>query len=101
MKVYVISTHFSTDEVDDAEVEVFGEYGKAVNRFKELIENEKKPEASWVSDAFEGGILQKNYDLCCSSDSTEGEERELWWEVSFDFDRNFHSSIELKIFEVA
>ena len=101
MKVYIVMLRYSTEESSGTEIEAFGSYERAVERFNELIENEKKPEASWVSYAFEGAVInEKSYTLDCSPKYEEGEEHELWWEVSCKMDWCYRTGIELVIREV-
>ena len=100
MKVYVVSLQFATDDADGVDIEVFGTYDKAVKRFKELIENEKNPEMSWVANAFENGVLQHGYELDSSPEFTDGEEHELWWNITCKVDWCLHTFIELRFSEV-
>lgn len=94
MKVYVVSLQFATDDADGVDIEVFGTYDKAVKRFKELIENEKNPEMSWVANAFENGVLQHGYELDSSPEFIDGEEHELWWNITCKVDAFFWGKIK-------
>lgn len=103
-KIYTIVFEWSTNDSNSVDVEVFFTYEKAVERFNEIISNEKKPEMSWAADAFDenGNFItdEKNgYELDCS-DFDNGEEHELWWRLSDVGDWYFHDNLELRILEV-
>lgn len=101
MKIYTIVFEWSTNDCDGVDVEVFLTYEKAVNRFNEIIENEHKPEMSWVSDAWdENGDLLKDYILDCNEQFTDNEEHELWWNIECKNDWYFHDNLELRILEM-
>lgn len=101
MKVYTIVFEWSTNDCDGVDVEVFSTYEKAVNRFNEIIENEHKPEISWVGEAFdENGNLKENYTLDCNKQFTDNEEHELWWNIECKNDWYFHDNLELRILEM-
>ena len=62
MKVYAVIFDWSTSDDSQVDIELFDTYQKAFNRFHEIIENEKKPEMSWVADAFDdNGKLSDGY----------------------------------------
>ena len=100
MKVYVISLQFSTDDADGVDIEIFSTYEKAVRRFKEMIEIEKQPGISWVADAYEDGELLHRFELDESPEYNDGEEHELWWNISCKHDWYLHTFIELRFMEV-
>ena len=100
MKVYVISLQFSTDDADGVDIEIFSTYEKAVRRFKEMIEIEKQPGISWVADAYEDGELLHSFELDESPEYNDGEEHELWWNISCKHDWCLHTFIELRFMEV-
>ena len=55
MKIYLVLFQYSTDDCDGVDTQAFSTYEKAVERFNEIIENEKNPECSWAANAFENG----------------------------------------------
>ncbi len=61
---------------------------------------EKNPDNSWVANAFENGVLQHNYNLDCSPIHSDGQEHELWWNITCELDWYLHTFIELRIMEV-
>lgn len=88
MKIYLVLFQYSTDDCDGVDTQAFSTYEKAVERFHEIIENEKNPKCSWAANAFENGELQHNYELDCS-DFTDTEEHELWWNLTCKLDSSF------------
>ena len=100
MKIYLVMMQYSTDDCDGVDTECFDTYEKAVNRYNQMIEAEKKPDNSWVANAFENGVLQHNYELDCSSIHSDGQEHELWWNITCKLDWYLHTFIELRILEV-
>lgn len=64
------------------------------------IENEKNTDMSWAGNAFENDKLQHNYELDCNETFTDGEEHELWWNLSCKLDWYLHEFLELRILEV-
>lgn len=97
--IYLILLQYSTDDCDGIETECFDTYDKAVNRFSEIIENEKKAN-EWIKNAFENGILHHNYELDCSPDYSDNKEHELWWNITCKLDWYLHTFVELRILEV-
>ena len=64
MKVYGVIFDWSTSDDSLVEIELFDTYQKAFARFNEIIANEKKPEISWVADAFdENGNVSDGYEF--------------------------------------
>ena len=101
MKVYMIVFEWSTEDAADVEVEVYGTYDKAVDRFNKIIESERDVSISWVDDAWdENGKLLDNYDLDCNEPFADGEEHELWWNIECKNDWYLHDHLELRILEV-
>ena len=80
--------------------QAFSTYEKAVERFNEIIENEKNTDMSWAGNAFENDKLQKNYELDRNETFTDGKEHELWWNLSCKLDWYLHEFLELRILEV-
>lgn len=100
MKIYLVMMQYSTDDCDGVDTECFDTYEKAVNRYNQMIEAEKKPDNSWVANAFENGVLQHNYELDCSPIHSDGQEHELCWNITCKLDWYLHTFIELRILEV-
>ena len=100
MKIYLVMMQYSTDDCDGVDTECFDTYEKAVNRYNQMIEAEKKPDNSWVANAFENGVLQHNYELDWSPIHSDGQEHELWWNITCKLDWYLHTFIELRILEV-
>ena len=100
MKIYLVMMQYSTDDCDGVDTECFDTYEKAVNRYNQMIEAEKKPDNSCVANAFENGVLQHNYELDCSPIHSDGQEHELWWNITCKLDWYLHTFIELRILEV-
>lgn len=89
--VYTIKFDWSTDDDCGCELELYNDYDDAVKRFNEMIENEKNPDLSWVSDAFDDDAFDdENYEL----DYHNGTEY-MYWSVSKRDDGNFYSTIIL------
>lgn len=102
MKAYTIVFEWSTDDCDGVDVEVFSTYKKALARYNEIIFNEKKPEISWVADAFDGNgnfIDNDDYVIKCS-DFDDSKEHELWWRISKCSNWDFHDHLKLRILEI-
>ena len=100
MKIYLVLFQYSTDDCDGVDTQAFSNYEKAVERFNEIIENEKNTDMSWAENAFENDKLQHNYELDCNETFTDGEEHELWWNLSCKLDWYLHEFLELRILEV-
>lgn len=63
MKAYAVILDWSTSDDSHVDIELFDTFAKAFHRFNEIIENEKKPEISWVADAFdENGEISDGYE---------------------------------------
>ena len=100
MKIYLVLFQYCTDDCDGVDTQAFSTYEKAVERFNEIIENEKNTEISWAGNAFENDKLQKNYELDCNETFIDGEEHERWWNLSCKLDWYLHEFLELRILEV-
>lgn len=89
--VYTIKFDWSTDDDQGCEVELYKNYDDAVKRFNEMIENEKNPDLSWVSDSFDDDAFDdENYEL-----DYHNETEYMYWSVSKRDDGNFYSTIIL------
>lgn len=100
MKIYLVLFQYCTDDCDGVDTQAYSTYEKAVERFNEIIENEKNTDMSWAGNAFENDKLQHNYELDCNETFTDGEEHELWWNLSCKLDWYLHEFLELRILEV-
>lgn len=99
-KIYLVMMQYSTDDCDGVDTECFDTYEKAVNRYNQMIEDEKNPNNSWAANAFDNDILQNDYNLDCSPIYSDGQEHELWWNITCELDWYLHTFIELRILEV-
>ncbi|WP_438848419.1 hypothetical protein [Anaerocaecibacter muris] len=89
--VYMIKFMWSTDDDSDCEIELYKSYDDAVKRFNEMTENEKNPDMSWVSEAFNDGQFDdETYELNYYTGSEY-----MYWSVSMRDDGNFYSTIIL------
>ena len=95
MKVYGVIFDWSTSDDSLVEIELFDTYQKAFSRFNEIIANEKKPEISWVADAFDDGY---EFDEHIESDGTQ--EFACWWNITDKNDWYQHDFLEIRIMEV-
>ena len=70
-------------------------------RFNEIIENEKKPEISWVADAFdENGEISDGYEFAEHIETDGSQEFDCWWNITDKNDWYQHDFLELRIIEV-
>ena len=97
MKIYLVLFQYCTDDCDGVETQAFSTYEKAVERFNELIKDEKTSDMRWAANAFENGKLHRNYELDRNDTFTDGEEHELWWNLTCKTDWYLHDFIELRI----
>lgn len=89
--VYMIKFMWSTDDDSGCEIELYKSYDDAVKRFNEMTENEKNPDMSWVSEAFNDGQFDdETYELNYYTGSEY-----MYWSVSMRDDGNFYSTIIL------
>lgn len=89
--VYVIKFDWSTDDDNGCETELFNNYGDAVKRFNEMVENEKNPDLSWVAEAFKNEQFDdEDYELAYYTGTDY-----MYWSVSKRNDGNFYSTIIL------
>lgn len=101
MKVYAVIFDWSTSDDSSVEIELFDTYSKAFYHFMEIIDNEKKPDMSWVADAFdEKGNVLGNYEFDEHIESDGSQEFECWWHITDKYDWYRHDFLELRIMEV-
>ena len=51
--VYLVLFDYSTDDCNGIDINLYDSYQKAINKFKQIIEQEKNPNMSWVANAFD------------------------------------------------
>lgn len=95
--VYVILFDYSTDDCSGIDLYIFDTYQKALNKFNEIIEQEKQPEMSWVGEKFKNNTF--DYELDTNIENAK-EGVELWWNVTDRNDWYFHDFLDLRIMEV-
>jgi len=101
MKVYEILLQYSTDDGAGVDSFILDNYEKAVNKFKELIEDEKTY-INWVKDAFKNKKTLKDYEFETNLDIEykDNQEHELYWEITDKYDWYRHDFFELRIKEI-
>ena len=101
MKVYGVIFDWSTSDDSLVEIELFDTYQKAFVRFNEIIANEKKPEISWVADAFdEIGNVSDRYEFDEHIETDGIQELDCWWNITDKNDWYQHDFLEIRIMEV-
>ena len=95
--VYVVLFNYSTDDCSGIDLYIFDTYQKALNKFNEIIEQEKQPEMSWVGEKFTNNTF--DYELDTNIENAK-EGVELWWNVTDRNDWYFHDFLDLKIKEI-
>ncbi len=101
MKIYAVILDWSTSDDSRVDIELFDTYTKAFNRFNEIIKNEKKPEISWVADAFdEKGEILDGYEFEEHIETDGIQEFDCWWNITDKKDWYQHDFLELRILEV-
>lgn len=95
--VYVILFDYSTDDCSGIDLYIFDTYQKALNKFNEIIEQEKQPEMSWVGEKFKNNTF--DYELDTNIENAK-EGVELWWNVTGRNAWYFHDFLDLRIMEV-
>ena len=95
--VYVVLLDYSTDDCSGIDLYIFDTYQKALNKFNEIIEQEKQPEMSWVGEKFTNNTFDYELDTNIE-DAKDGVE--LWWNVTDRNDWYFHDFLDLKIKEI-
>ena len=95
--VYVVLLDYSTDDCSGIDLYIFDTYQKALNKFNEIIEQEKQPEMSWVGEKFTNNTF--DYELDTNIENAK-DGVELWWNVTDRNDWYFHDFLDLKIKEI-
>ena len=95
--VYVVLFDYSTDDCNGIDLYIFDTYQKALNKFNEIIEQEKQPEMSWVGEKFKNNTF--DYELDTNIEEAK-EGVELWWNVTDRNDWYSHDFLDLRIKEI-
>ena len=95
--VYVVLFDYSTDDCSGIDLYIFDTYQKALNKFNEIIEQEKQPEMSWVGEKFKNNTFDYELDTNIE-DAKDGVE--LWWNVTDRNDWYFHDFLDLRTKEI-
>ena len=95
--VYVVLFDYSTNDCSGIDLYIFDTYQKALNKFNEIIEQEKQPEMSWVGEKFKNNTLDYELDTNIE-DAKDGVE--LWWNITDRNDWYFHDFLDLRIKEI-
>ncbi len=99
-KAYLVVFDWSTDDGHDVDIDIFDTYEKAVNRYNEIIENEKNPDMSWAASAFnKKGKLEHNYELDELKPDFE-KETECYWDLTCKVDWYLHDYLSIRIKEI-
>lgn len=99
--VYTVLFDYSTQDCSGIDIYIFDSYKKAVKKFKQIIEDEKNPDTSWVGDAYTNNELSNEYELDTNIDDIDdNEEHELYWNISCKHDWYLHDFLDLRIKEV-
>ncbi len=100
-KVYIVQFDWSTSDCEDIDLYAYTEYGKAYDKFKELISDEMNPDNSWVGNLDfddEGYPIDDHYEF--DFEDNNSCESELWWHITDKDDWYQHSFIDLRVLEV-
>ena len=96
---YMVEFDWSVEDGCDVETELFSTYEKALNRYDEIIANEKTDGMSWVADAINpNGTIVKGYTFEEFGDRTKQED--LSWHFTMDDYYFYHSIVCLKKKEI-
>ena len=100
-KVFIVQFDWSTADSGGIDLFVYGEYGRAYDKFKELICNERNPEMSWVGNIEfddDGYPTDEHYEL--EFEDNNSCESEVYWRITDRDDWYTHSFIDLLVKEV-
>ena len=82
-KVYMVKFDWSTPDSGNIDLYAFNEYGKAYDKFKQLIADETNPDNSWVGDIqFNKDGYPINDDYIFEFNDNNSGESELWWHIT-------------------
>lgn len=94
-EIYLILFDWSTNDSDGIETYLYHRFEDALEKFNEIIENERNPDLSWVGEEVfdENGDVKDGYELDCNIDDKNAQE--LFWHVVDKSDYNRRSFIDL------
>lgn len=97
--VYMVEFDWSVEDGCDIETELFSTYDKALERYNQLVNEEKNNEDGWVHDVFEpNGTILKGYTF--EEYGNKEKQEDLYWSCVMDEWYEYHSIIQLKKLEV-
>lgn len=99
-EIYMVKFDWSTDDCQDVDIFLYDTYAKALKKFKEIIEQEKTPNFSWVADVLDkDNNPDSEYEFDTNLDKADDGD-DLWWNI--DNYHNFyqHDFLSLKKVEV-
>ncbi|MBO5067012.1 MAG: hypothetical protein J6C62_01250 [Clostridia bacterium] len=97
--VYMVEFDWSVEDGCDIETELFATYDKALERYNQLVNEEKNNEDGWVHDVFEpNGTILKGYTF--EEYGNKEKQEDLYWSCVMDEWYEYHSIIQLKKLEV-
>lgn len=91
--VYEIIFEYSTEDCSGIDTYIYGDKEKAVNKLKELIENEKKFYKNEYSH-----IEENEFETDTNIDDETA--NEYWWNIECKTDWYLHTNIDLRIKEI-
>ena len=97
--VYMVEFDWSVEDGCDIETELFATYDKALERYNQLVNEEKNNEDGWVHDVFgPNGTILKGYTF--EEYGNKEKQEDLYWSCVMDEWYEYHSIIQLKKLEV-
>ncbi len=97
--VYMVEFDWSVEDGCDIETELFATYDKALERYNQLVNEEKNNEDGWVHDVFKpNGTILKGYTF--EEYVNKEKQEDLYWSCVMDEWYEYHSIIQLKKLEV-
>lgn len=100
-KVFIVQFAWSTTDAEGSELFVFRDHGRAYDKFKQLICNERDPEMSWVGDIEfddDGYPIDEHYEFEFIDNNSA--DSGSYWHIRDKNDWYTYSSIELLIREM-
>lgn len=81
--VYMVEFDWSVEDGCDIETELFATYDKALERYNQLVNEEKNNEDGWVHDVFEpNGTILKGYTF--EEYGNKEKQEDLYWSCVMD-----------------
>ena len=100
-KVYIVQFDWSTSDAGSVDLCVYGDYGDAYDKFKQLICNERDPEMSWVGNIeFDDDGYPKDDHYEFEFEDNNSCDNEVYWHITDKNDWYMHSFIDLRVMEV-